>query len=185
MLVFSHHTLRTTRFPSTDPTRAADPLRRAPRPHDEPPQPVRPDAPPETTLEDLFCRHDNVLAHVERPRARELRARRTAARTRARAQNPFVEVSTAAHIDWPQQSRTIELLDDDGRDLSLALTILDHDGPAEPGRAATPARQPVKLASIAREIAYNDYQGSRGATRRAASDRNVIVADRQALAAAP
>jgi hypothetical protein len=86
--------------------------------------------------------------------------------------NPFVEVVTAAHIDYPQQSRTIELLNDGG-ELSLALTILDHDGPPNPGDGNA-SDQPVKLASIAREIAYNDYQGDRGA-RGSRSDRNVII----------
>jgi hypothetical protein len=87
--------------------------------------------------------------------------------------NPFVEVSTAAHIDFPQQSREIELVDNGDGTTSLVLTVLDHDGPPNPGGGHA-GGTPLRLASIGREIAYNDYQGSRGA-RGDRSDRNVIV----------
>jgi hypothetical protein len=76
------------------------------------------------------------------------------------------------------------------------LTIVDHDGPPNPG-APHPCRndeppespdpgceatrptgqageQPLRLASIGREIGYNDYQRGCGA-RGERSDRNVIV----------
>jgi hypothetical protein len=53
------------------------------------------------------------------------------------------------------------------------LTILDHGAPPRP--AGGPAGGAVsRLAAIARELAYNDYQGSRGA-RGGREDRNVIV----------
>jgi metallophosphoesterase (TIGR03767 family) len=169
VLVFSHHTLRTTRFPSSDPSE--QPIHYGERQDRKDGQPVRPDAPPGTTLEDLFCRHDNVLAHVNGHEHQNYVLPHRC-EDPGQGQNPFVEVSTAAHIDWPQQSRTIELLDDGGT-VSLALTVLDHAGPPNPGNGNA-SEQPVKLASIAREIAYNDYQGSRGA-RGEREDRNVIV----------
>ena len=163
MLVFSHHTLRTTRMVSTDPTEyplhfgeRVDPVGGAPI------------GAIGETLEDLYCRRPNVVAHVSgHEHANDIRSHCD------EGPNPFVEVSTAAHIDYPQQSRTIELLTEEDGDLSLALTILDHDGPPNPGEGNAPT-QPVRLASIAREIAYNDYQGSRGAIGER-SDRNVIV----------
>jgi hypothetical protein len=93
----------------------------------------------------------------------------------------FYEVSTAAHIDWPQQSRIIELVDNGDGTISLVLTMLDHDGPANPGGAQTPCsgcanagNEVLKLGSVARELSYNDYQGSRGA-RGGPDDRNVII----------
>ncbi len=65
--------------------------------------------------------------------------------------------------------------------MSLAVTMLDHDGPPEPGGppATRPDRgasgeQVLKLASIGRELAYNDYQGSRAANG-APEDRNAIL----------
>jgi len=75
----------------------------------------------------------------------------------------------------------IELIHNSDGTLSLVLTVLDHDGPANPGGSQSDeggqgsAGDSVKrLASIAREIAYNDYQGDRGA-RGDREDRNVIV----------
>jgi hypothetical protein len=94
--------------------------------------------------------------------------------------NPhFWQISTAAHVDWPQQARMIELVDL-GDEMAFVLTILDHDGPARPGgrpeqfeQGSAPA-DVLGLAAIGREIAYNDYQGDRGA-RGVRTDRNVIL----------
>jgi metallophosphoesterase (TIGR03767 family) len=90
----------------------------------------------------------------------------------------FWEVVTAAHIDWPQQSRLLELLDNADGTLSLLATIADHGGPASPG--ARPRRQGSVLsaaevdwlASVARELAYNDPQAELAA-RGTRADRNV------------
>ena len=169
-IVFGHHTLRTTRFPSIDPSEFPIHWGLDVDRNGEPSQP-QPASAPETTLEDLFCRHDNVLGYVNgHEHANSVRPHRC---EDSAGKNPFAEVSTAAHIDYPQQARTIELITDEDGDLSLALTIIDHDGPPNPG-AGNAGDQPVKLASIAREIAYNDYQGSRGA-RGGREDRNVII----------
>jgi metallophosphoesterase (TIGR03767 family) len=67
----------------------------------------------------------------------------------------FWEVNTAAHIDWPQQSRVIELVDNRDGTLSIFGTILDMDAPASNrGRLDSPAA----LASLARELSGNDWQ---------------------------
>jgi hypothetical protein len=96
-------------------------------------------------------------------------------------ENPhFWHISSAAHIDWPQQARMIELVKLDG-EISFVLTVLDHDGPANPG-GQPPGHEErghapddvVRLAGIGREISYNDYQGDRGA-RGGRQDRNVIL----------
>jgi hypothetical protein len=41
----------------------------------------------------------------------------------------FWQVTTASHIDWPQQARLIELLETDGC-LTLACTVIDSAAPA-------------------------------------------------------
>jgi metallophosphoesterase (TIGR03767 family) len=176
VMVFSHHTLRTIRMESTDASeRPIHYGERADRKDRTSPQPVRPDSPPESTLEDLYCRHDNVIAHVDGHEHENYVLRHFCEDPPAEqsGRNAFVEVSTAAHIDWPQQSRMIELVDNGDGSTSLVLTILDHAGPPDPGTAAA-SDNPVRLASIAREISYNDYQHSRAA-RGDRSDRNVIV----------
>jgi hypothetical protein len=74
----------------------------------------------------------------------------------------------------------IELVTDGGQ-LELVLTMLDHAGPAYPGApkpsemtSGDAGEEVLRLAGIAREIAYNDYQASRGA-RGERDDRNVII----------
>jgi hypothetical protein len=67
-----------------------------------------------------------------------------------------------------------------GGEMSFVLTMLDHLGGAKPsGRdeLADAGHAPddiARLASIGREIAYNDYQGDRSA-RGSRIDRNVIL----------
>jgi hypothetical protein len=166
VIVFSHHTLRTMRMVSTDTSEY--PLHFGERVDPEGGQPVGPIG---DTLEDLYCRHPNVIAHVDgHEHVNAVRAHRC---EDSPAKNPFVEVATAAHIDFPQQSREIELVDNGDGTTSLVLTILDHDGPPNPG-AGNAGGTPLRLASIGREIGYNDYQGSRGAGGDR-EDRNVIV----------
>jgi metallophosphoesterase (TIGR03767 family) len=179
VMVFSHHTLRTTRFAGTDPFE--EPLHYGQRVDRRSGQPQNPST--EETLEELFCDHPAVIAHIAGHEHENYVEGHECAADEPPTPGPgdFWHVSTAAHIDWPQQSRMIELIDNGDGTMSLALTILDHDGPAEPGGA--PATQPdqgqaaddvLRLASIGREIAYNDYQGSRGA-RGAPEDRNVLI----------
>ena len=130
VLVFSHHTLETTDQPSTDARpRAADPLRGS-----------------RAGLAAGQSSRSRSSSAATRTSSRTWTA--TSTRTRsssARARGPggrgppqpssFWEVTTAAHIDWPQQSRTIELVENEDETISLVLTILDHDGAAEPGRS--------------------------------------------------
>ncbi len=186
VVAFSHHTLRTIRFPSVDFTE--EPMHNGQVFDRRSPGNPQTSSPGET-LEDLYCRYPNVLAHVAghehenyvQPHecADDQPPPPTCAAPPACPNPYFWEISTAAHIDWPQQARMIELVDIDG-ELSFVLTILDHNGPANPmgqssgddqgqASAAIP-----RLAGIAREIAYNDYQGSRGA-RGLREDRNVIL----------
>jgi hypothetical protein len=182
VLTFSHHTLRTTRFETDDPTER--PVHHGERfdRKSTPPRPVRPDAPPESTLEDLFCRHEKFIGHVAGHEHENyvLKHRCEDPPAQQSGKFPFWEISTAAHIDWPQQSRMLEFVRLGGK-MALVLTLIDHDGPANPGgppperiEQGRAGEQPVRLASIARELSYNDYQSSRGA-RGERTDRNVII----------
>ncbi|MFF3404028.1 TIGR03767 family metallophosphoesterase [Streptomyces sp. NPDC002659] len=83
----------------------------------------------------------------------------------------FWEITTAAHIDWPQQSRLIEV--SATRDtVSVFTTIVDTDAPPHSDTTSTPAA----LASHARELALNDWQNRSHPTnpgrRGQATDRN-------------
>jgi hypothetical protein len=72
----------------------------------------------------------------------------------------FWSIRVAAEADWPQQSRLLEVFDNDDGTLSIFGTILDH---------ASPATAPVsgsdgstfttdQLASAGRTLSYNDLQ---------------------------
>jgi hypothetical protein len=128
------------------------------------------------TLEDLYCRHPNVLAHVDGHEHSNTVIHHPCSEP-TQGPGDFWEIGTAAHIDWPQQSRMLELFRDDDDTLSLAATMIDHMGAANPGGGrATPNVE--RLASIARELAYNDYQtGPKSGTdaRGSREDRNVII----------
>jgi metallophosphoesterase (TIGR03767 family) len=71
----------------------------------------------------------------------------------------FWEINTASHIDWPQQSRLLEVMDNRDGTLSIFGTILDSAAPAAapaPGPAATLSVE--QLVSLGRTLSYNDPQ---------------------------
>ncbi|MFA5504759.1 MAG: hypothetical protein WC314_17245 [Vulcanimicrobiota bacterium] len=67
----------------------------------------------------------------------------------------FWEVNAASHLDFPQQSRTLELVSNGDGTLSLFGVVLDHAGPAEPEATETPFSL-LDLASISRLLAFNN-----------------------------
>jgi 3',5'-cyclic AMP phosphodiesterase CpdA len=180
VITFSHHTLRTIRSPAGDPFE--QPVHYGERRDRRDNTPLPPS--PGETLEELHCQNPNVLAHVaghEHANFVEHHECESDQPDPTPGAGDFWEISTAAHLDWPQQARMIELVDLAENRMALAVTMLDHDGPPEPG--APPATRPdrgksgeqvLKLASIGREIAYNDYQASRSANG-SPEDRNAIL----------
>ena len=71
----------------------------------------------------------------------------------------FWEINTASHIDWPQQSRLIQLMDNRDGTLSIFGTILDSAAPTAAPPPGSALGLPVaQLASLARTLAYNDPQ---------------------------
>jgi len=94
----------------------------------------------------------------------------------------FWEINTASHIDWPEQSRTIEVMDNKDGTLSLFGTLLDSAAPAvapAPGTSALTMSQ-AQLTSLARTLSFNDPQreglegsGGDAEKRGRRADRNV------------
>ena len=80
------------------------------------------------------------------------------------------EINTASHIDWPQQSRLIEIADNDDGTLSIFTTMVDHAGPASYGGSTSDT---VRLAGLGRELAANDPQNRTDSGRGQLADRNV------------
>jgi metallophosphoesterase (TIGR03767 family) len=81
----------------------------------------------------------------------------------------FWEVTTCAIVDWPCQTRLVELVDAGGC-LSIVCTMVDHDTPVAPRSLDTSD----DLAALHRELAANVPFGGAGSGRSgAAADRNV------------
>jgi hypothetical protein len=93
-----------------------------------------------------------------------------------RAAGGFWQVVTAAHIDWPEQSRVLDLVDNRDGTLSLWGTLLDHAAGPDPGPGVS--ADPAQLSSISRELSFNDPDSSNGEdghpdARGGDEDRNV------------
>jgi metallophosphoesterase (TIGR03767 family) len=88
----------------------------------------------------------------------------------------FWQVTTASHIDWPQQARIVEFLPTRSG-LAIACTVIDSAAAA----GYSGGTEPADLAALARELAANDWQvrdlitpdGGAGAGQ--AADRNVVL----------
>ncbi len=94
----------------------------------------------------------------------------------------FWQVTTASHIDWPQQARVIELLETD-QGLAIGCTVIDTAAPASHrGPDRDDLADPGVLAALARELAANDWQvrdqitSGGGAGAGTAADRNAVLA---------
>ena len=103
--------------------------------------------------------HDHVNRILPRPSAGE--------------SGTWWEVTTASHIDWPQQARVIEVAADGTGRLFTVCTSLDHLGLVDPRLGALD--DPLTLAGWSRELAANQWQPVRDAAG-TPEDRNVILA---------
>ncbi|WP_432848073.1 TIGR03767 family metallophosphoesterase [Amycolatopsis sp. CA-161197] len=65
----------------------------------------------------------------------------------------FWEINTASHVDFPQHARILELADNGDGTLSIFTTLIEA---AAPYSVDYSARTPSALASLYRELSYND-----------------------------
>jgi metallophosphoesterase (TIGR03767 family) len=123
-------------------------------------------------VRDLLLRFPNVVLWVNG------HTHRNTVTPYRRASGPpggFWEVNTAAHIDWPQQARVVEIVDNRNGTLSVFGTLVDHAGPRHYG---SQPGDPLALAALSRELGANDWQDSpptvtEDGRRGAVEDRNV------------
>ncbi|MCA1830159.1 MAG: hypothetical protein LC663_01390, partial [Actinobacteria bacterium] len=92
----------------------------------------------------------------------------------------YWDIGTAAHIDFPSQSRLIEVVDNKDGTISVVCTMIDHAGPAAPTATLDPV---LRLASISRELAANDYHVNKGPGQ--LDDRNVELVLKNPLPSGP
>lgn len=88
------------------------------------------------------------------------------------------EVTTASCIDFGQQSRTIEVMDNGDGTISTMITVIDHAAPLSVALTPTKLRggtfTPSEIASLSREFASNDSRWIDPWEQRGdAGDRNV------------
>jgi metallophosphoesterase (TIGR03767 family) len=73
----------------------------------------------------------------------------------------FWEIRTGSHIDWPQQSRVIEIMKAENRQIAIGTSIIDHAGPVTFSGSDAELKSPVALAGFSRLLAANDWQRHR------------------------
>jgi 3',5'-cyclic AMP phosphodiesterase CpdA len=148
---------------------------------------------PDETLKCLLLRHPSAIAFVN---GHEHANRITPFARDFDEANPieggFWEINTASHIDWPQQSRVLDVFDNHDGSLSIFGTIVDHAAAPEPGGPDAPregqgqsAASVSRMASISRELSFNDPDASHndtdgnGGARGGREDRNqeLVVRD--------
>jgi metallophosphoesterase (TIGR03767 family) len=76
-------------------------------------------------------------------------------------EHAFWHIRTASHIDWPQQSRVIEIARE-GDEIFIGTTILDHAAPLEFNGTESELADPIALAAFSRQLAANDWQRQEG-----------------------
>ena len=128
------------------------------------------------SLQRLLLAHPRVIAYV----AGHTHENRITAFKRAGG--GFWGIETASEIDWPIQSRLLEVMDNRDGSLSIFGTLIDHGASlaTPPPGANAGAFDGETLAAIGRELSYNDPQvGVEAGAEGRPQDRNVelLLAD--------
>ena len=114
----------------------------------------------------LLLQHPHVIAWVNG----HTHTNQIWARKRTDGKGGFWEINTASHVDWPQQSRLIEIVDNADGTVSIFTTMVDHAGPLS---YAGKLGGPRNLAGLARELAANDWHERANDRRGDVGARNV------------
>jgi uncharacterized repeat protein (TIGR01451 family) len=124
------------------------------------------------SFEDLMNQFPNVAMYVPG----HTHEHRLEPFKRASDGSTWWEVNTSAVIDYPNQSRLIELMDNRDGTLSIFNTVVDHAAPATAPEGCTTADCAMsftepQLASIGRTLTYNDPDNNKSGAG-APKDRN-------------
>ncbi|KAA2264593.1 TIGR03767 family metallophosphoesterase [Solihabitans fulvus] len=120
------------------------------------------------TLVNLVQRFPNVLAWVNGHTHRnEIIAHRHAEPTRS-----FWEINTASHVDFPQHARIIEITANGDGTVSLFTTLVEADSPYQ---VDYDDRSPRGLASLYRELSFNDLHANLAQVGAAADHNTELV----------
>ncbi len=124
-------------------------------------------------FEELLHRFANVVLHVA---GHNLEHRITPKPDPRHRSNGYWEVTTGSPLDYPMQSRLLEIVDNGDGTISIFSTVYDTAAPLNPGDAEDPTPDDGVnerlLASVARQVGMRDPQRNAQAAGLAASDRN-------------
>lgn len=136
-------------------------------------------------MKKLFLKYPNfvayVVGHIHENRITPYKAKG--------GKSGFWEIATSSEIDWPQQGRLLELMDNRDGTLSIFGTMVDTAAPiASPAPGPANAFTDSQLGSLTRRLAANDPQvGVLGSVKRHAEgdrdDRNVELVLKNPLVA--
>jgi uncharacterized repeat protein (TIGR01451 family) len=189
IVVFGHHPIRSLRSNAPDeaggsctgvnhthgdtpehdhnPGCDIDPRSSQPLHFGEPSQ--RPPGNTDETISQLLTRFPHVIAYV----AGHTHENRVQPFTRAGG-GVWWGIETSATADWPVQHRTVEVMDNLDGTLSIFGTVMDAAADAQaPAPGSAQAFNEQMLASVGRELAYNDPQAGKGSGEGTVNDQNV------------
>jgi metallophosphoesterase (TIGR03767 family) len=160
IVVYSHHKLDDLTITSNDEASGACENTTGPAGCDRDPRkstPIHRGLKGKETIRDLMLKYPNVIAFVTGHSHKNA----IDAYTHSSRRSGFWQINTASHVDFPQQSRQIEVVDNRDGTLSIFNTIIDHAAPVNPPAPGSPANvfTDTELASLGRVIAANDPQG--------------------------
>ena len=92
-------------------------------------------------------------------------------RKNSHGDHAFWEINTTSHIDFPQQSRSVEIIDNNDGTLSIVGVMIDHSEPLELDYAKPFSM--VQLAAFSAELAMNNPDLDLESRLRLGKDQNV------------
>jgi hypothetical protein len=106
----------------------------------------------------LLEKHPNVILWF----AGHVHDHKNSQRKNSDGSHGFWEIRTGSHIDWPQQSRTIEIVKSSNGKIAIGTVVFDHAGPVIFNGTPDELADPVALAGLSRLLAANDWQRQNG-----------------------
>ena len=159
LIISSHHTLET--FDNTTPDEAAgvctDNMQAGCDSDPQNSEPLHLGMTGDEPVLDLLLQYPNVVAYVNGHTHHN--AVRAFNRT-GKVKGGFWQINTASHVDFPQQSRTVQFMDNRDGTLSIFGTILNTAASVKAPKPGTDAMDMSnsELASLSRQLAANDPQ---------------------------
>ena len=161
LIISSHHTLGTMDNPTPDEAAGVctDPMKPGCDSDPRNSEPLHFGRSGEQPLDQLLLRYPNVVAYVNGHTHHNAVSSYTRPKS-SKYRSGFWQINTASHVDWPQQSRTIQFMDNRDGTLSIFGTILNTAASVKPPKPGTNALKMSnsQLASLSRQLAANDPQ---------------------------